>query len=95
MKTIHKFVLPNPTDDNNPLHVTMPVGAEILAIQPQSYHGDICVWALVDTEAAGHIVRRIWVIGTGEPMPGVTLKFITTIQLDGGRRVFHIFEEIY
>ena len=90
MKTIWKYPIAM-TDVQN---VTMPVGAEILSVQPQG--GELQLWAIVDPEAAPEF-RVIECVGTGHWMhdvggDGNIRKHIDTVQLCGGSLVLHIFE---
>lgn len=84
MKTIFKYELPI----NDTAYVPMPAGAKILSAQVQNERP--CIWAEVDSDAAIEM-RLIIVHGTGHPVLQHG-EFIGTIQIDGGRLVFHIFE---
>ena len=70
----------------------MPKGAEILSVQVQA--DVLCLWALVDPDAKLQ-KRVIEILGTGNPIdvPGVTHKFIGTVQMRGGSLVWHVFEQ--
>lgn len=90
MKTIWKFPLAV-TDFQK---VDMPLGAKVLAVQPQ---GDqVCLWALVDP-AAENDRRGFWIHGTGHPIEHEKHlgAYIGTFQLRGGALVFHVFEHTY
>ena len=74
----------------------MPEGAEILSvgIDPQ---GDICFWALVDTEAR-EVERRLWCVGTGWPLDEMGIESATYIGMVVRHPyVWHILaeEEVY
>ncbi len=72
--------------------VRMPVGAKILTVQPQ--FNELCLWAEVDAMADMES-RTIRIIGTGHYVPETeTLKYIGTVQLDGGGFVFHVYERL-
>jgi hypothetical protein len=87
MKTIHKFSLA--TTDYQ--YIELPVGSKILTVQPQG--NDVCLWVIVDPEAAKNR-KRILIFGTGHPMPdGIEDNYIGTYQLLGGQLVFHVFWE--
>ena len=96
MKTIWKFPL-EVTDEQT---VMMPKGAEILSAHVQvsvdvdAAHESVCLWALVDTDAKLQ-KRVVEIFGTGNPIdiPGVTHKFIGTVQMRGGSLVWHVFEQ--
>jgi hypothetical protein len=71
--------------------VKMPIGAKILDAQVQ--HGVICLWALCD-ENAEKENRHIMIFGTGEVIPDDPGKYIATVQKEGGKLIWHIFEQI-
>ena len=71
--------------------VRMPSGAEILSVQFQ--RDQLCLWALADPIEMLHL-RRIYIYGTGRPVPRGDIRFIGTAQQMGGALVWHIFEEI-
>lgn len=84
MKTIHKFTL----TQNGSQTIEMPRGAKILHCAPQ--HGEVQLWALVNTDEP-KVTRFFWIIGTGQEMPDVPLKYVGTVQIT--MWVWHIFEE--
>lgn len=87
MKTIWKY--PVPAIDA--FSITMPAGAQFLAVQAQ--HENAQSWWLVDDDAL--LKRRYFrVHGTGHEVysPGA-LTFLGTFQLNDGELVFHLFEE--
>lgn len=87
MKAVHKYPLePKPLNE-----IEMPQGAEILKVDNQM--GFPQVWALVNPKAPTEI-RKIRCLATGEEYDETKkLSFLDTIQLSGGRLVFHFFEE--
>lgn len=75
--------------------IELPIGAEILTIQSQ--YENPCLWALVDPENTDSKSRVIEMFGTGHPVGydmGVSRKYISTFQLNGGQLVFHVFERL-
>ena len=76
--------------------IDMPRGATILALQVQ-YEKPV-IWALVDPDAPCE-PRTFVTVGTGHEMPpfedqgGQQRTYIGTYQVNGGRLVFHVFEE--
>jgi hypothetical protein len=84
MKTIHKY----PLEVADEQDVTMPVGAVILTVQVQN--NQPCLWALVEPDNPTQI-RTILMHGTGNPGE-CFWRYIATIQLHGGKLVFHVFE---
>lgn len=72
--------------------ISMPKDAEILCVKPQ--HGDVFMWALVDTGAEKE-ERNFILLETGQqwldnfPPLG---KYVGTYQLGDGHLVFHLFE---
>ena len=98
MKTIYKYSL---TLTDHQL-VAMPQGAQPLSIQFQ--RGQLCLWALVDTNAEMKQVD-FFIRGTGHEVdfkvnvPGMVsigdpeqhFKFVGTVQAHGGALVWHVF----
>lgn len=72
------------------ISVSMPVGAEPLAVQVQ--HGVPCLWARVNEREplVGHHFR---IAGTGHDLGSNVGKHIGSFQLHGGDLVFHVFAE--
>lgn len=68
--------------------VEMPRDAQILTVQVQ--RGTVCLWALVDPDAA-LVTRRIRIAGTGHVIEGAH-TYIGTVQQMGGALVWHVFE---
>lgn len=69
----------------------MPIGAVILSVQEQ--FGDICLWAMVDSEEEIYENRIIIIVGTGNPAEHVDpINYIGTVQTHDGSLVWHVFE---
>jgi hypothetical protein len=87
MKTIFKY----PLSPDGSLPIQMPIGAELLCAREQ---GDvICVWALVDTDAASQRARTFRTFRTGHEIPDDPhLRYVGTALLPGGI-AFHVFED--
>jgi hypothetical protein len=86
MLTIHKQVL-EVTDRQD---VRLPWNARVLSVQVQQ--GLLCVWYLCDDEIVTKEPITFYVIGTGHRADHVSqCTFLGTVQLDGGRLVFHVF----
>lgn len=86
MKTIHKFILEQEVMQD----IELPEDAEILTVQNQNEK--ICLWAMLDP-AAPKIHRTFAVFGTGWRITtNAKLRYIGTVQLDGGALVSHVFE---
>jgi hypothetical protein len=84
MKAVWKFAL-------HPYKINMmPVGAKPLSVHAQG--DDLCMWALVDTEAPLE-KRGFVIVGTGHEVHDHTGEFIGTALLANGSLVLHIFEE--
>ena len=83
-----------------PLEVTdtqklaLPAHSEILTVQNQNEQ--ICIWAFVNEEYPQTDVRKIRIIGTGNPVPkeDTFFKYIGTVQMMEGKLVWHVFEEV-
>lgn len=84
-KVIWKF----PFTVTDSIRISMPIDAEILAVQTQS--NQPCIWALVNAEHKKED-RYFQVIGTGHPIESDPGKYIGTFQLHNGGLVFHLFE---
>lgn len=74
--------------------IPMPHNAEVLSLQTQN--GVPCIWwrtpfPMGPVESAPG--RRFYTHGTGHMLHEDVGRFIGTYQLDGGRLVFHVFEE--
>lgn len=88
-ETIWKFRL-SPIDEQG---IEMPLGASILCAQEQ--YGVVCLWAIVDDFPTHPKEQRtIFLRGTGHPMivPETQLRYIGTVQKNGGSLVLHVFE---
>lgn len=83
MKAVWKFTL-HPYARN-----MMPVGAKPLSVHAQG--SDICMWALVDTEAELED-RQFVIVGTGHEVHDHAGEFVGTALLADGRLVLHVFE---
>jgi hypothetical protein len=90
-QTIWKYPL-RITDE---VRISIPTGAQILSVQMQ---GDTaCLWALV-VPGQKEVERYFRIFGTGHPIPDIspyTFEFISTIQVHGGRLIFHVFERVF
>ena len=98
MRTIHKYpVKLNSTPGHPRITIEMPEDACVLTVQTQ-YAGDLerempCVWAMVDTTRPMK-KHGFYLFGTGHQMEtSGTTRYIGSFQLEGGRFVFHLFEE--
>lgn len=69
--------------------LVLPAGSQILSVQEQ--HGEVCLWALVDTSREPQR-RYIAIHGTGHGVYDGALIYITTFQMHGGKLVWHVFE---
>lgn len=85
MQQVFKYTL-NMTDIT---HVAMPQGGQVLSAQVQ--HGNVQVWALVDPSKPEE-ARTFRIAGTGHPIEHANIRFIGTVQMQGGSLVFHVFE---
>lgn len=76
--------------------VLLPKNAEILSAGVQG-NETINIWVKVDPNEPVQEERQLLVFPTGGDIYArdeVTLRFINTVQLLGGRLIFHVFEEI-
>lgn len=98
METIWKYQL----EITDRQEIMMPYNAQILTVQVQN--GILCLWARVNPTAKKDPVydeedrkRRIEIIGTGNPIPKLTIaearrKYIGSCVMEGGYFVWHVFE---
>lgn len=91
MKTIYKYPL-EPVSEQT---YTMPKGAKILSVQ--WIRGQVCIYALVDTEEKMSEAHQFLIIGTGHLIRPNTEPaahyFLGTIHNEDQSLVFHIFEK--
>lgn len=87
-RTIHKYPL---QIQNRAQAVDIPVGAELLTVQIQN--GQPVLWAMVDPDAP-KVMRHVQMYGTGWPISvnDELIKFLGTVQCNGGILVWHFFE---
>ena len=69
--------------------IEMPEGAKILSFKVQ--RGIPTLWALINLDNKFE-KRHFRIIGTGQSIEEDNLKYINTIQTDGGKYIFHLFE---
>lgn len=87
-----KVIWEYPIDIRDSFKFFMPKGAEILSAQAQN--NVPCIWALVSSTTP-LVQRKFRVLGTGFPIPEDSLsnmKFVGTIQQNGGTLVWHLFD---
>jgi hypothetical protein len=84
---IYKYTL----ETTDVQEIPMPEGAEILTVQMQFDEPQL--WALVNPDNPP-VTRVIETIGTGNPIREAERNYIGTYQLQGGRLVFHVFEQL-
>lgn len=84
-RAVYKYLL----QVANSQTLMLPEGAQILSVQEQ--HGDVQLWALVDTSRE-LTPRYIAIHGTGHEVYDGDLTHISTFQMRGGSLVFHAFE---
>ena len=89
MKRIYKYQI-QPTELEDQVTVSMPVGAKVLSVQVQK--GIVCLWVLINTKEKVDEFREFNVVGTGHDIDFNTNKFVGTFQLMEGNLVFHLFE---
>lgn len=93
MKTIYKYPLAWLDEQI----INLPKDAMILSVV--WIRGEICVYALVDTDALETERRTIEIVGTGNPIPPntepATRTFLGTVHNENQTLVFHIFEKTW
>lgn len=83
-KTIYKYLLTDEVEQN----ILIKNRAIIRHVSIQN--GGICLWAEVDT-TLDDVIRKIFVIGTGWPIPENCNTYIGTVHVDPF--VWHVYEE--
>lgn len=73
--------------------IDLPKGAEVLCVQTQNELP--CIWFLVsDVDSIHKEPRTFYIYGTGHKHEAIgDGLYIGTFQLQGGKLVFHVFEE--
>lgn len=77
------------------LNLPLPHGAQPLSVQINQ--GQPQLWVLQDPQATPIVVRRFFIVGTGQDFPPGNCKHIDTFQINNhewGTLVFHAFEEL-
>lgn len=87
MKTIHKYQIPI---DKKEFQLDLPAGTKILTAEIQK--GVPQLWALVNTDQPA-MARYFCLIRTGDPIKDVGLTYISTLLLNDGAAVSHLFEK--
>lgn len=85
MKTIYKYTL-QVMDIQN---LELPIHSKILTVQVQNK--EPVLWAIVCNPVTATEIRIIEIVGTGSPMFDAKRKYISTIQLNNGLAIFHVF----
>jgi hypothetical protein len=89
-KVIYKYDL-GLIDGIQPL--MLPLYSDVLTVQDQSGH--LQLWALINEGELMREKRFFEVFGTGHIVPNHgNRKYISTVQMDAGNYVFHIFERL-
>ena len=86
-RRVFKYEVPAETE----FILEMPTGAKVLHVAEQGM--GVCLWALVDPEVFVFEDRRFVVRGTGHLVPE-NVDWVGTWLQDGGRFVFHLFQEV-
>lgn len=68
----------------------VPAGAEFLTAREQFEH--ICVWYRCDPSKPLE-PRKLAIVGTGNPAPDDDGRYLGSVSLQGGRLIFHVFEQ--
>lgn len=72
----------------------MPAGAEIASFGKDA-NGDLCFWAIVNTDAP-MIEKRMWCVGTGWPLDdiGMAQEVAYIGMVVNGPYIWHLIEEV-
>ena len=87
MKTVYKFAI----DPYNETTIMLPPSAVVIAAKEQ--FGQLYIWVLLDTQEFIRLPRKLFVIGTGQPINYQLFTYIDTVMMNGGGLVWHVFEE--
>lgn len=86
MEKIYKY----PLEIKDEQVVLLPTGAKILTVQAQM--DKPCIWAMVNPTSPNDQAFTIRIHGTGHAISDSDeLEYINTVQLYGGKLVFHVF----
>ena len=71
--------------------VQLPAGAQLLTVQKNG--GEMCLWALVDTDQP-LLGRKIRIVGTGNKIAEAPGVYLATVQMENewGTLVWHVFD---
>ena len=86
MTTIYKY----PIEITDFQILNVPKESKVLTVQVQN--GRACLWLKVDPSMPEEEMK-VYIFGTGHPMPVLDLDYIGSVQMFGGRGVFHVFLE--
>lgn len=91
MQTIYKFPLQFCDEQT----IAMPKNAQILSAQ--WVRGEICVYAVVDTEEKMSEIHQFVIVGTGHSLrsntPPQEYCYLGSVHNDNQALVFHVFEK--
>jgi len=73
------------------IHLRMPVGSRIIHFAEHKSTDTLCIWYECE-DASEKILRRFWLVYTGEDYPGER-EAVGTVILDGGHLVVHLIEQ--
>lgn len=88
MKVIYKHHL---KDERN--EIFLPEGSVPLTAQAQQ--GKIMVWVRQDKDSNSSVIHRFIVVGTGQGEVGDEWEYLSTVQINGGSLIYHVFHMIY
>ena len=84
MNTIYKYAI----EITDVVDIELPEESTILSAGMQN--GTLCIWAQVNKKSKT-ITKKIYIFGTGHPMPDIPLKYICTVFDDS--LVWHIYQD--
>ena len=90
MNKIFKYTIEPPTIRQT-TRIRLPKNAKILSVQEQK--NEVVLWAEVDPSEKEKEVQSLQLLITGEPIEDHgEREFISTVQLDGGGFILHVFK---
>ena len=88
MEVIYKYPLREERTE-----IILPVGSAPLTAQVQG--GIPVVWVRQNNDILETMTHRFIIVGTGQAEVGEEWEYLSTIQLNGGALIYHVFHMIY
>jgi hypothetical protein len=76
---------------NPEVRLELPFGSTVLTVQAQDNLP--VLWAEVDPETSLRETHHFFLLNTGAELPARSGKYLNTVQINGGKFIFHIYKE--